>query len=96
MDKIKSPETDEFFEAVLNLKSIKECYAFFDDVCTINELKSITQRFHVARLLYEGSTYTDIIDKTGASTTTISRVNKALLYGSDGYKAALEKLKINQ
>ena len=90
---IRTPAVDELFEAVLLLKSKEECYQFFEDVCTVNELLSLSQRFEVARMLTEGKTYLDIAEKTGASTATISRVNRALLYGNDGYHMIFERMK---
>ncbi|MBR1478974.1 MAG: TrpR YerC/YecD [Lachnospiraceae bacterium] len=91
--KIKTPEVDGLFEAVLKLENIDECYAFFEDLCTINEILSLSQRFLVAKMLKEKNTYADIAEKTGASTATISRVNHALNYGNDGYELILERLK---
>ncbi len=91
--KLQSQEVDHLFEAVLSLKDLEECYRFFEDVCTIRELKVIAQRFEVARMLTEGATYTAIAGKTGASTATISRVNRSLQFGSDGYKVVFERLK---
>ena len=90
--KIKDEMTDKLFEAILLLKNIDECYSFFEDICTISEIKALAQRLEVAKMLREGKTYTDISEKTGASTATISRVNKALLYGADGYKLILDRL----
>ena len=90
--KIKDEMTDKLFEAVLLLKNIDECYNFFEDVCTISELKALAQRLQVAKMLREGHTYTDIGEKTGASTATISRVNRSLQYGADGYKMILDRL----
>ena len=87
---------DEFFEAVLKLKSKEDCRKFFEDVCTIKELQDITQRLEVARLLKEGNNYQNISKETGASTATISRVNKCLNYGSGGYDIVLEKKKGEQ
>lgn len=81
------------YEAVLELKTIDECRRFFDDLCTIAELRSIRQRMEVAMMLYDKRIYTDIAEKTGASTATISRVNKCLNYGTDGYNIVLERLK---
>ena len=75
------------------LKTQEECYRFFEDICTANELHAISQRLQVAKMLSEGNTYTDIESKTKASAATISRVNKSLLYGSDGYKLVLDKIK---
>lgn len=90
--KIKDKFTDALFEAVLQLESIEECYRFFEDICTIKEIQSISQRLEVAKLLKDGKTYSEIEDVTGASTATISRVNRCLHYGADGYKLILEKL----
>ena len=91
--KLKNEYTDLFFRAVLGLENVGECYDFFEDLCTVSELQAMAQRFHVARLLSEVKTYQEISSETGASTATISRINKCLEYGSDGYKTALEKLK---
>ncbi|AOR22460.1 YerC/YecD family TrpR-related protein [Clostridium taeniosporum] len=90
--KIKSKELDLFFKGILELENIDECYNFFEDVATINEIKSLAQRFHVAMLLNNKKTYTEIAEVTGASTATISRVNRCLNYGSNGYKIILKKL----
>ena len=91
--KIKDPYIDALYEAVLALETKEECDKFFEDICTISEVKSIAQRLKVATLLYEGKTYSEITDETGISTATISRVNKCLEYGADGYKIVLDKLK---
>jgi len=91
-DKLKSPATDLLFDAVLSLKTREECYRFFEDICTINELISLSQRFEVAGMLTAHKTYLEIAEKTGASTATISRVGRALNYGNDGYKLILERL----
>ena len=90
--KNKGEAVNAFYDAVLQLKTREECNAFFDDVCTINELVSIAQRFAVARMLRSGKTYLEIAEKTGASTATISRVNRSLNYGSDGYKIVLDRM----
>jgi TrpR-related protein YerC/YecD len=90
--KIKSKELDLFFKAILELKDIEECYKFFEDVATINEVKALAQRLHVANLLKSKKTYSEIAEITGASTATISRVNRCLNYGSDGYNLVLERL----
>ncbi len=90
--KNKGEAVNAFYDAVLQLKTREECNAFFDDVCTINELVSIAQRFAVARMLRSGNTYLEIAEKTGASTATISRVNRSLNYGSDGYKIVLDRM----
>ncbi|WP_297422504.1 YerC/YecD family TrpR-related protein [Clostridium sp.] len=91
--KIKSKELDLFFKAILELKDIDECYKFFEDVATINEVKALAQRIHVAKLLKYKKTYSEIAEITGASTATISRVNRCLNYGSDGYNLVLDRLK---
>ena len=90
--KFQNEEIDALFEAILCLQSQEECYRFFEDVCTIKELQSIAQRLHVAKLLQEKMTYTDNKDVTQASTVTISRVNKCLVYGADGYRLILDRL----
>ncbi|MCR5160691.1 MAG: TrpR YerC/YecD [Lachnospiraceae bacterium] len=89
---IKTPAMDDLFDAILSLKNREECYRFFEDVCTVNELLSLSQRFEVARMLMEKRTYLEIAEKTGASTATISRVNRSLLYGNDGYAMVFERV----
>ncbi|MHC1748880.1 MAG: YerC/YecD family TrpR-related protein [Cellulosilyticaceae bacterium] len=89
--KIKDKITDNLFEAMLTLKTVEECYAFFEDVCTVHEIKSLAQRLEVARMLEQKKTYIEIQNTTGASTATISRVNRCLEYGADGYKIVLER-----
>lgn len=91
--KIRGGETDNLFRAILSLENIEECYDFFEDLCTISELKAMAQRLEVAKMLRDGHVYTDIVEKTGASTATISRVNRCLNYGADGYKMIFERLK---
>ncbi len=91
--KLKNESLDMLFKAILQLENISECYDFFEDICTVNELKSLAQRLEVAKMLQDGETYNTIANVTGASTATISRVNKALNYGSDGYKKVLDKMK---
>ena len=81
---IRNESTDGLFQAILSLQDMDECYTFFEDVCTINEIQSLAQRFEVARLLREKKTYLEIAERTGASTATISRVNRSLNYGNDG------------
>lgn len=93
---IKTESIDKLFDAILCLNNREECYNFFEDVCTINELLSLTQRFEVAQMLREQRTYLEIAEKTGASTATISRVNRALNYGNDGYDMVFERLKDNE
>lgn len=90
--KLKSGEMDYLFDAVLHLKSRKECYLFFEDICTITELQALAQRMVVARMLSEKVTYQEISKETGASTATISRVNRCVAYGSGGYNMILERL----
>ena len=90
--KIRTEAVDHLFEAILCLKDKEECYTFFEDVCTINEILSHSQRYEVARMLREQKTYLDIAEKTGASTATISRVNRSLNYGNDGYDMVFERL----
>ena len=90
--KLKNKQIDEFFDAVLMLKTKEDCYKFFEDVCTVRELKSITQRLEVAKLLKIRKTYNEIEQETGASTATISRVNRNLNYGAEGYELVLDKL----
>ena len=89
---IKTPAVDALFDAILSLKDREECYTFFEDVCTINELLSLSQRFEVAAMLKNRNTYLEIAEKTGASTATISRVNRSLNYGNDGYDMVLERM----
>lgn len=91
--KIKTSAVDSLFRAILTLKSEEECYAFFEDVCTVNELLSFAQRYEVAMMLREGKTYLEIAEKTGASTATISRVNRSLNFGNDGYDMTFKRLK---
>ena len=90
--KIKSEQVDDFFEAVLTLETMEECYRFFEDICTIKEINAIAQRLEVAKLLKENKTYNEIEAKTGASTATISRINRSLNYGAEGYILVMKKL----
>lgn len=94
--KIKTEAVDRLFDAILCLENKDECYTFFEDVCTINELLSLSQRFEVAGMLMEKRTYLDISEKTGASTATISRVNRSLNYGNDGYEMVFERLRAKE
>ena len=91
--KLKSKELDLFFEGILKLNTLDECYRFFEDVATINEVKALAQRLYVARLLTDKKTYSEIAKITGASTATISRVNRCINYGSDGYSLVLDRIK---
>jgi len=92
LDKLKSDELDLFFKAILALEDLAECYRFFEDVCTISELEAMSQRLKVAIMLQQGRKYQEIVDETGASTATVSRVKRCLNYGADGYTLILEKL----
>ena len=94
--KMKSEETDHLFQAILALKTEEECYRFFDDLCTFSEIEAMSQRFQVAALLDEGKTFTRISQKIGVSSTTITRVNKCLCYGGDGYRLLLDRIKDKQ
>ena len=89
--KIRTEAVDYLFKAI-SLQDKEECYIFFEDICTINELLSLSQRFEVAKMLREQKTYLEIADKTGASTATISRVNRSLNYGNDGYDMVFERI----
>ncbi len=89
---IHTEAVDQLFEAILTLNTVEECYTFFEDACTINELLSFSQRFEVARMLRDEKTYLEISKKTGASTATISRVNRSLIYGNDGYDMVLKRM----
>ncbi len=89
---IRTPEADDFCDAILSLQNRDECYRFFQDVCTVNELVSLSQRFAVAKMLTEKKTYLEIAQETGASTATISRVNRSLIYGCDGYEMVFGRI----
>ena len=89
---IHTPAVDNLFDAVLSLETREECYKFFEDVCTVNEILSLAQRMEVARMLKAGNTYLEISEITGASTATISRVNRSLIYGNDGYTIAFDRV----
>ena len=90
--KIKSKETDLLFNAILQLQTEEECYQFFEDLCTVNELKAMSQRLVVAKMLSEGRVYSDIVEATGASTATISRVKRSLEYGCDSYSMVFDRM----
>lgn len=90
--KIKTDAVDSLFDAVLCLETREECYSFFEDLCTVNELLSLSQRFEVAAMLKAHKTYLEIAEKTGASTATISRVNRSLNYGNDGYEMVFNRM----
>ena len=91
--KIKTPAVETLFKAVISLQNVDECFDFFEDLATINEILSLAQRFEVASMLREHKTYMEIAEKTGASTATISRVNRSLNYGNDGYDMVLGRIK---
>lgn len=91
--RLQSAEADELFEAILSLENSEECYRFFEDLVTIKELQAMSQRWQVAKCLDSGMTYVDIETKTGASAATISRINRCMSYGSDGYRNMIDKLK---
>ena len=93
--KLKTESVENLFDAILTLETKEDCYRFFEDVCTIKELLAMAQRYEVAMLLDQKMTYLDIAAKTGASTATISRVNRSLTYGEDGYEEVFKRLKIN-
>ena len=90
--KLKDLNVDYLFQAILSLETMEECYNFFDDLCTVSELKALSQRLQVAKMLDERKVYSDIVAATGASTATISRVNRSLNYGADGYRVIFERL----
>lgn len=90
--RIKDNFTDQLFAAILTLETVDECYRFFEDLCTIGEIKSMAQRFEVARMIKEGNTYDKIMEGTGASTATISRIKRFFNYGADGYRIALDRM----
>ena len=91
-NKLKELNVEFLFSAILKLETMEECYAFFEDLCTIPELKALSQRIQVAKMLSDRKVYSEIVEKTGASTATISCVNRSLAYGSDGYKIVFERL----
>ncbi len=92
-DKLKGFNVEFLFKAILKLKTMEECYDFFEDLCTVQELRALGQRLQVAKMLSENKVYSDIVSETGASTATISRVNRSLHYGSDGYAIVFDRLK---
>ena len=92
IDKLRGQELDDLFEGILSLETTEECYEFFDDICTSNELVALKQRFQVAKLINEGKTYSKVQELTGASSATVSRVKRCLDYGSDGYRTVLGRI----
>lgn len=95
-EKLKSPDVNNLFNAILSLKDLDECYALFEDLCTIAEIKEMAKRFKAARMLSSGAKYTEISEATGLSTATISRVNRCLKYGSDGYIKLLSRIEYEE
>lgn len=89
---IRKPRNIDMYKAILTLKTVDECVNFFDDLCSVTELKAMEQRFQVAVLLEQGLIYNDILEQTGASSATISRVNRSLQYGNDGYSVVFERM----
>ena len=94
--KIRTAAVETLFEAIIKLETVDECFDFFEDLATINEILSLSQRFEVARMLRQHKTYLEIAEKTGASTATISRVNRSLNYGNDGYDLAIQRIQDKQ
>lgn len=92
IDKLRGEQLDQLFDAILSLETREECYQFFDDLATMNEINALGQRFQVAKLLTEGQTYSKIEEITKASTATISRVRRCIDYGSGGYQLVLDRL----
>lgn len=90
---IKKPRNLDMYKAILTLRDVDECIRFFDDLCSVTELKAMEQRFQVAEFLNRGMVYNDILEQTGASSATISRVNRSLQYGADGYEIVFARLK---
>ena len=90
--KLKDSNVEYLYRAVLSLQTMEECDRFFDDLCTVPELKALSQRLHVAKMLRDRRVYSEIVQATGASTATISRVNRSLNYGADGYEIIFERL----
>lgn len=93
---IRTEAVKDLFEAILTLENVDECFSFFEDVCTVNEVLSIAQRFAVAKMLNDNKTYMEVAQKTGASTATISRVNRSLNYGNDSYDMVFSRMKEKQ
>lgn len=89
----KKPRNEDMYKAILSLKNVDECMRFFDDLCTVSELMAMEQRYHVAKCLDDGMIYNDILAETGASSATISRVNRSLQYGAGGYAVVFERTK---
>ena len=88
----RKPRTEDMYKAILKLETVEECVKFFDDLCTVTELQALEQRYQVAVLLSQGLIYNEILEKTGASSATISRVNRSLQYGAGGYDIVFSRL----
>ena len=95
-DKLRDENVDYLFKAILKLNTVDECYDFFEDLCTVTEIKALSQRIAVAKMLRQKMVYSDIVAATGASTATISRVNRSLNYGNDGYEMVMERIRKNK
>ena len=93
VSKMQCEETDHLFDAILSLETKEDCYRFFDDLCTFSEIIAMRQRFHVAEELFNGRTFSEISETIGVSSTTITRVNRCLNYGAEGYRTVLERKK---
>ena len=91
-DKLRDENVDYLFKAILKLNTVDECYDFFEDLCTVTEIKALSQRIAVAKMLRQKMVYSDIVAATGASTATISRINRCIQYGSGGYRDTIEKV----
>ncbi|MDD6312318.1 MAG: YerC/YecD family TrpR-related protein [Firmicutes bacterium] len=91
-EKLKSPLNDYLFKAILSLRTVEECYDFFEDLCTISEIQEMSKRLNVAQMLMKNVVYTDIVEQSGLSTATISRVNRCLKYGTDGYSTIIKRI----
>ena len=96
MTGIRQPQVDALFDAILSLRNREECYRFFEDVCTVREVQDIAQRLDVARQLSRGRNYSEVSSLTGASSATICRVNKCLVYGAGGYREIIERMDGNK
>ena len=96
MKRKKKDRGDEMYRAILSLETVEECRNYFDDLCSVTELQAMEQRFQVAMLLRQGLSYNEILDRTGASSATISRVNRSLQYGADGYEVVFQRLGIGR
>ncbi len=92
-ERLQRPEVDKLFQAMLELRDVREYYRFFEDLCTVSELRTMAQRFRAAEMLYDGAKYEEVVEDTGMSSATISRIKRFLNYGADGYAMAIERLR---